>query len=297
MTRDRTSSRVVLTDRDLDVLGSIAEHRYLTVPQLERLHFASAQTARRRLRLLAQAEVMNLIEVSGMPDRVAALTTAGAEMLAAKSGSSVEAGRRPQNALFLQHHLAGVEFRIRLTKGCAARRDLKLAGFLPEHLTQTTRSGQPRKYIRDEVPPMGGEPLMAHTPDSVFGLERAGQVALFFVEIDRGTEVLGSGDHGVGKIVRFYLRYLLSGRFQRYKADFGASGDFRAFRALLVTTSPERLENIRQRCGRIAFDPPAAKRFIWLAASDLLTDGDPLKHEWRSLDPTDDSLYTIAPQP
>lgn len=138
---------------------------------------------------------------------------------------------------------------------------------------------------------------MAHTPDGVFGLERGGQVALFFTEIDRGTEVLGSGEHGVGKIVRFYLRYLVSGRFQRYKADFGASSDFRAFRALLVTTSRERLENIRQRCGRTAFDPSAAKRFIWLAASDLLIDGDPLQYQWRSLDPTDDSLYRLAPQP
>lgn len=296
MTRNGTSARVIVTERDLEVLGSIAEHRYLTVSQLERLHFSSAQTARRRLRLLAQAEVLKLIEVAGLPERVAALTSTGAEMLAAKSGTSVEAGGRPQNALFIQHHLASVEFRIRLSRACAARPDLKLAGFLPEHLTRTTRSGQPQKYIRDEAPPIGGEPLMAHTPDGVFGLERGGQVALFFLEVDRGTEVLGSGEHGVGKIVRFYLRYLVSGRFQHYKTDFGAGGDFRAFRALLVTTSPERLENIRQRCGRIAFDPPAAKRFIWLAASDLLTDGDPLQYQWRSLDPTDDSLYTIAPQ-
>lgn len=296
MTRNGTSTRVVLTDRDVEVLGSIAEHRYLTVPQLERLHFASAQTARRRLRLLAQAEVLKLIEVAGMADRVATLTSAGAEMVANKSGIAAEAGGRPQNPLFLQHHLAGVEFRIRLTEGCAKRGDLKLAGFLPEHLTRATRSGQPQKYIRDEVPPVGGEPLMAHTPDGVFGLERGGQVALFFLEVDRGTEVLSSSDHGVGKIVRFYLRYLVSGRFQRYRTDFGASTDFRAFRALLVTTSAERLENIRQRCGRVAFDPPAAKRFVWLAASDLLTDGDPLQHKWRSLDPTDEALYTIAPQ-
>ena len=111
MTRNGTSTRVVLTDRDLEVLGSVAEHRYLTVPQLERLHFTSAQTARRRLRLLAQAEVLKLIEVAGLPDRVAALTSAGAEMLANKSGTAADAGGRPQNALFIQHHLAGVEFR------------------------------------------------------------------------------------------------------------------------------------------------------------------------------------------
>jgi len=297
MTRERTSTRVVLTDRDLEVLGSIAEHRYLTLPQLEQLHFASAQTTRRRLRLLAHAEFLKLLEVAGVADRVAALTSAGAEMLTSRLGRSVEAGGRPQNALFLQHHLAAVEFRIRLSRACAARSDLKLAGFLPEHLTRATRSGQPQKYIRDEVPPVRGEPVMTHAPDGVFGLERSGQVALFFLEVDRGTEVLGSQEHGVGKIVRFYLRYLVSGRFQRYRADLGASSDFRAFRALLVTTTRERLENIRRRCGRMSFDPPAAKRFIWLADSSLLRNSDPLTSQWRSLDPTDDSQYTIAPQP
>jgi hypothetical protein len=145
------------------------------------------------------------------------------------------------------------------------------------------------------VPPVGGEAALAHTPDGVFALARGGQRALFFLEIDRGTEVLSSDTHGVGKIVRFYLRYLLSARFQRYRADFGAGAEFRGFRTLIVTTSRRRLDNIRQRCGRVAFDPPVARRFIWLATETVLKDGDPLAQEWQSLDPTDASLYTIAP--
>ena len=296
MSRQATSARVVLTPRDAEVLGSLAEYRYLTVSQIERLHFTSAQTARRRLRLLAQADLLKLIDVATVAERIAAITGAGAEALAGQTGTHVEAaGGRPQNPLFLQHHLAAAEFRIRLTSACARRSDLRLAGFLPEHLARPSRSGQPTKYLRDEVPPAGGASLLAHTPDGAFGLERGAQVALFFLEIDRGTEVLGSSDHGVGKIVRFYLRYLVCGRFQRYRADFGANTDFRGFRALLVTTSQQRLENIRQRCGRIAFDPPAAKRFIWLATETVLKDGDPLAHQWQSLDPTDASLYRIAP--
>lgn len=296
MSRHATSIRVVLTPRDAEVLGSLAEYRYLTVSQLERLHFASAQTARRRLRLLAQAELLKLVEVATVSERIATLTTSGAQALAEQSGLPIEVGGgRPQNPLFMQHHLAAAEFRIRLAAACTARSDLKLAGFLPEHLTRPSRSGQPTKYLRDEVQPFGGEALLAHTPDGVFALERSGQLALFFLEVDRGTEVLGSPDHGVGKIVRFYLRYLVSGRFQRYRSDFGATGDFRGFRMLLVTTSQQRRENIRQRCGRIAFDPPAAKRFIWLATESLLMEGDPLACQWVSLDPTDASRYSIVP--
>ena len=124
------SSRILLTPRDAEVLGSLAEYRCLAVSQIERLHFASAQTARRRLRLLAQADLLKLLEVATVSERVAALTSAGAEALTAQSGIPVEAaGGRPQNPLFLQHHLAAAEFRMRLTADCARRADLRLGRF------------------------------------------------------------------------------------------------------------------------------------------------------------------------
>ncbi len=296
MSRERPSGRLVLTPRDAALLGSLAEYRCLTVSQLERLHFPSAQTARRRLRLLGQAGLLRLSEVATIPERVVALTGAGVEALRERSGTAAEPPNgRPLHPLFLAHHLAVAEFRLRLTAACGRRADLRLAGFLPEYLTRPSRTGQPLRYLRDEVPPAGGERALAHTPDGVFGLERGGEVALFFLEVDRGTEVLGQPEHGVEKIVRFYLRYLLSGRFQRYQADFGAAAEFRGFRALLVTTSEERLAHIRQRCGRIPCEPPSAKRFLWLAPSSVLTDGDPLACQWRSIDPTDASHYHLAP--
>lgn len=187
------SSRTVITPRDTEVLASLAEYRYLTVSQIERLHFPSAQTARRRLRLLAKVDVMRLIEVATIPERVAALTIGGAEAPSSNSGHSAQpAGGRPQNPIFLQHHLAAAEFRIRLSAGCAKRTDHRLAGFLPEHLMRPRGNGQPTKYLRDEVPPLGGEASLWHTPDGVFGLQRSGQLALFFLEVDRGTEREGS---------------------------------------------------------------------------------------------------------
>lgn len=290
------TSRQVLTPRDVELLGSLAEYRYLAVSQVERLHFSSAQTARRRLRILARAGLLRLIDVAALSERVVTLSASGAEALGSSSGISAQPGNgRPQNPLFLQHHLAAAEFRIRLTAACSLHPMLRLAGFLPEHLTRSSPSERPTKYLRDEVPAAQGEARLAHTPDGVFALERNGQRALFFLEVDRGTEVLGSPAHGVGKIVRFYLRYLVSGRFQRYRADLGAGAEFRGFRALIVTTSQQRLDNIRQRCGRVAFDPPAARHFIWLATETVLKDRDPLSQEWQSLDPTDASLYTIAP--
>lgn len=295
MSRLADSVRVKLTARDREILRSLAEYRYLTVSQLERLHFASEQTARRRLRLLSQAGLVCLVQVPTVDERVVALTSAGAEALGrdGAEGSS----SRPGNPLFLQHHLAAAEFRIRLTKSCAARPELRIAGYLPEFVTRPSRSGQPVKVLRDEVPPLAGETALTHCPDAAFVLERAGQRALFFLELDRGTEVLGRPEHGVGKAVRFYLRYLVCGKFQRYRQDFGAGEDFRGFRALFVTTSQQRLENIRQRCGSIPFEPTVAKRFIWLATETVLKESDPLQHPWCSLDPSDSSDYFLAPHP
>jgi hypothetical protein len=94
--------------------------------------------------------------------------------------------------------------------------------------------------------------------------------------------------------MRFYLQYLSSGGYRRLQGEFGC-GELRGFRVLFITSSPKRLENIRQRCGAIPFEPTVAKRFIWLATQTVLKDEHLLEHEWCSLDPSDPSLYTIAP--
>jgi hypothetical protein len=89
---------------------------------------------------------------------------------------------------------------------------------------------------------------------------------------------------------------LTSGSVQRYEREFGAPGRFNAFRVLLVTTTEERLQNIRRRCGQIAWDPPLAKRFIWLTTREVLLTDYLLDHAWHSLDPEDDREYRMLPR-
>ena len=74
------------------------------------------------------------------------------------------------------------------------------------------------------------------TPDGVFALEKDGNAALFFVEIDRGTEILSNPDKGVLKAIYFYYNYFISGKYQRYTEDFKCQ-PFKGFRVLLVTTT------------------------------------------------------------
>jgi hypothetical protein len=60
-----------------------------------------------------------------------------------------------------------------------------------------TKQGFVKKYIRDSV----GK--YSHTPDAVFALEKEGNAALFFLEIDRGIEVVSDPEKGLLKAVVF----------------------------------------------------------------------------------------------
>jgi len=57
----------------------------------------------------------------------------------------------------------------------------------------------------------------SHTPDAVFALEKEGNAALFFAEIDRGTEIVSDPEKGFLKRVKFYLNYWVDGKYQVIK--------------------------------------------------------------------------------
>jgi len=293
---------VTLTDRDADLLVSLFKHRYLSTSQLQRLHFPSLQTATRRLRLLAGAGYVSTFRSPAISDRIATLTRDGAEAVAERLRVTLpELGwdarrQHPKDYLFLEHFLAATDFRITLTLAAARQApDLEMLGFLPEHLVEQTPKGAVRKYIRDVIADVqDSRQKISHAPDGVFALARSGSPALFFLEIDRGTETLSNPERGVLKTIRFYLNYLLGTGFQRYREDFGASEPFKGFRVLMVISSGHRLDNIRSLCGRLAFDPPRAKRFVWLTTQDAVLDSSILTRRWVSLDPADDRSYQIV---
>ena len=68
--------------------------------------------------------------------------------------------------------------------------------------------------------------------------------------------------------------------------------EFKAFRTLVVTTSSERLKNIRLAASRLPFENPHAKRFIWgTERISIHSFFDPV---WKSFDATDDAIYKIG---
>ncbi len=293
-----------LTERDHELLVSVFKYRYLSTSQLQALHFPSNRTATRRIRVLAQGGYLTTFKGLGVEEQLVALSEKGARAVAEyllvpfpELGWTTNR-QEPKDYLFLKHFLAASNFRIALTKACGGREDLQLLGFIPEHLGEKTPKGWVQKYIRDVVsdvaPPRA---KIVHTPDGVFALARAGKTALFFLEIDRGTEVLTDAESGFLKTIRFYLNYLVSSGYQRYQQDFRVADPFKAFRVLVLTTSPRRLQNMRTLCGNTAFEPAHAKRFIWLSCEGELSTDTILSHAWTPLDPEDSQTYTIAPTP
>lgn len=293
------TARARLTERDTQVLVAVYKHRYLSVSQIQRLYFPSLQTTYRRLRALSASGHVESFTAPNISEHMYYLSEPGATVVAAALGVAVadlkwrQADRAPKDYYFLQHFLKVNDFRIALTEGCAGSTDLRLLGFIPEYYGRKTESGGLSKYIRDTVCDIhNSEVQTSHTPDAVFALGKGDGAALFFLEIDRGTETVSCEDKGVLKCASFYLQYLVSKKYERYQHDFRVA-EFKGFRALIVTTSPVRVRNIREAVTNLAFIDKA-KRFIWLTTHAELEASGLLSPIWRSADVRDDTLYRIG---
>ena len=151
---------------------------------------------------------------------------------------------------------------------------------------EKTKQGFVKKYIRDSVKEY------SHTPDAVFALEKDGNAALFFLEIDRGVEVVGDPEKGLLKAIVFYLNYWTTQKWQRYQKDFHR--EFKTFRLLVVTTSKDRLQHVREAVTQLPFTPSHAKRFLWGTIQSEATHEWIFESIWRSLDDSDHNLYRIG---
>ena len=132
----------------------------------------------------------------------------------------------------------------------------------------------------------------SHTPDAVFSLAKDGRPALFFLEIDRGGEVLTDREKGFLKCVVFYLNLWSGTVWKRYEKDFGR--EFAAFRVLIVTTSQERLRHMREAVTAYPFPENHAKRFLWGTIQRNVTTDWLFESIWQSMDTMDTNLYRIG---
>ena len=287
----------IIMERDVLVILDVYKFRYLSTSQVQTLHFPSRQTANRRLCVLIAEGYIKDYKAPAIADRLFHLTPKGAEMVASalQVPSETLRFRRIADAAkdyyFLKHFLALNDFRIALTLGLKAQTELSLLGFIPEYYGEKTDQGGAVKYIKDYVCDIKDpEQRLLFTPDAVFALEKGGNPALFFVEIDRGTEILSHCEKGFLKAIHFYYNYYISGKSQRYTSDFKCQ-PFKGFRVLFVTTTETRLSNMRTAATQLN---QQETRFIWLTTADQVSPTSIFQPIWRSLDETDTKHYRLG---
>jgi hypothetical protein len=287
-----------MTERDGEVLLSVYKHRFLTVTQIQRLHFPSMQTAYRRTRLLRLQGLLVDFAIPSIDEAVITIGKKGLIEIAGLLGVEQSELRwsdtknKPRDYYFMRHFLAINNFRIQLARDCE-NSGIKLLGFIPDYFGERTRAGGTTKYIKDVVCDIEpNRPEISHTPDGVFALERNGKAALFFVEVDRGTEGISDPTKGVLKAIRFYAQYLVSGKYQRYAVDF-KTDQFKGFRALFVTTSDVRVKNIRTVVSNTDI-PSKAKLFVWLTTFEAIDKYGLFAPVWLSSDVADMRTYKIG---
>jgi DNA-binding Lrp family transcriptional regulator len=280
-----------ITTRDVAIILDLYNYRYLSFSQIAKLHFPSRATAYQRLRKLKREGLVKTFTAPAISERIFHLDTAGVKLVAAELDTEVEElswyrySKTPKDYYYLRHFLAINDFRILITQACE-NTPITLLGFIPEYIGEKTKEGHVKKYLRDSVKDY------SHTPDAVFALEKDGNAALFFLEIDRGLETVSDPEKGFLKCAIFYLNYFVARKYERYEADFGKP--FKSFRALIITPSEKRLQHMRQAVTNFEFTPLQAKRFMWGTIEEKATKQLLFESIWVSMDVSDERTHKIG---
>ncbi|MHB9080390.1 MAG: replication-relaxation family protein [Pirellulaceae bacterium] len=241
-----------LTERDVNLLASLATHHFLSATQIQRLIFqrAKERRVRRRLQVLLDHQLVDRVAVvaqptRGVPQSVYILTAPGAALLAAETGHTVQPYRLSRHCLrSVTHQLVVNDFFAHLTlavaaNGCAVRRW--------QHAWQLTirgRDGVARAESVEIRDPRNQQRKQARLlPDAFFELVQPnGESLLFFAEIDLANHALS-----VWRERALVFTAYADPRQGLFRQRFGG-GRRDNFRLLIVTTPDYRR---RSRCDNI----------------------------------------------
>lgn len=286
-----------LTARDVELLIQTYKFRYLSTSQVTELLFPSRTTALRRLQFLSTNGYLQKFNIPGIADSIFALDADGVEVVADAVKVEVSAlgwSRKtslPKDPWFMRHFLEVGWFRIGLTKELLGHPDVQLLGFIPEYIGEKRKKGGVDKYLREVISDIRSpSSKLSHTPDGVFAVRRKSREIAFFLEIDRGTEVISNESRGVLKALTFYLNLLEGEGFQKYAPKFGLTC-FSGAVVLFLTTSAKRIDNIRQVLKGL--NPPydGGKRLLWFASLNVVKNREITKKVFVCANSEDSELY------
>lgn len=246
-----------LTTRDLEIIRSVNQFRFLKPSQLQRLLFPETKQIRsvqRRLTGLFDHQYLNRI-VPPLPIEGGAMEMVyylGENGIALLEKLDVQTAPYSRNAdvksIFLDHTFEIGDFQLALTLALKNHPKTELVRFIPDYALNTrvdTATGGERYYLRDRVSEGQGRPVYIVYPDALIVLGGIGEYqkyqSLYFLEVDRSTESLDR----IKEKVTGYKLYHRQGIHKRF-------GEFKDFTVLFQAKSQARINNIRKHLVEVA---------------------------------------------
>lgn len=294
---------IVVSETILNALAAISRYSYLSVNQVATITGLRPKSASEMLLRLERQKLLSSfgntgIRGYGKTPKVYYLTKGGYRLFAEEAEALCwdVAPYRPANVTSrwspqMFHRLDTLDAMAALERDCESLQSYRLVKTLVEYRRE--RVGRDwRKETTDYV----DDRTIAENkivPDAGFVLESkdTGKRALFLIEIDCGTERLTTAkpesvsQSFIHKLHQ-YDRYLLS---KRVTARYKHLGDFAFFRVLTITTSHERIDNMRRKSAALVTDLDQYFRFSTQAEikDNFLHSG------WRSRSNVDESTYPL----
>jgi hypothetical protein len=279
-----------LTDRDIELVRRVADHRFLRSTHLSELLQAPHKKICERLGYLFHASYLDRPRAQfeayrlggGSAAMVYALADHGARLLIDQGSDAADVDWARKNNLasrrFIEHTLAIADVRVALQRAIRLRPGYEILE--PEFLLQRTPEVTQRRdrpwLLRASVSYNGARQELGVEPDYVFGIgtpER--RFRGFLLECDRGTMPVDRGDLKQTSLKRKFLAYAAAKTSRLHEQQFRWS----AFRVLVVTTNVQRADNTLKV---IRDCVPEHDRGLFLVADrQSLSTGDIISYPWR----------------
>jgi hypothetical protein len=285
--RRQTPAPFQLTERDLNILGHVARHRFLSSEHLARLDGGSEQNVLRILRVLFDHQFVDRpatqlahMPISGPRPMVYGLGRRGAQALRdhsvhADASDWTERNKRA-GAKFIEHTLAIADFLVGLEIACRERGDIKLLrerDILADAPARTQKSREPLRLV---VPGLSNKiGVSSVIADGLFGLVFPDETAAYFLlEVDRGSMPVVRSSFERSSFDRKLRVYWEAWKKKLHVEQFGVS----QIRVLTITNSAKRVENMLNAVDEITAGK--GTNFFLFANSEDTTA--PLNTQWRT---------------
>jgi hypothetical protein len=279
-----------LTDRDIQLVRLVAEHRFLRSTHLSDLTQAPHKKICERLTPLfhagyldrPRAQLIAFRAGGGSTAMVYALGRRGARLLIEHGHEAADVDWARKNALatrpYIEHTLAIADVRVALQRNILQRPGYELLepAFLLGRAPESTRRLDRPWRLKPTVYHNGGRHELGVEPDYVFGIGNVERrFRGFLVECDRGTMPVERRGLEQTSLKRKFLAYAAAKNSRLHEQQYNWSG----FRVLIVTTTPERANNALKVIRTCV--PEHDRGLFWLADRQLLTAADIITYPWR----------------